>query len=461
MLLRKIKSRFVFSIFISLIISLCFPISAFGVSGPDLLDPLTIPKYENQLDGPMPAFVPKLIIENNQVVRHEYNITMTAFNQQILPPSMNLTTPVWGYGGSAKDSVSGELLGYIQSTPGPTIEAIRRIPTQVNWINNISSSHMMAVDPTLHWANPKNIESAASYPEYPPGVSVAQTPVPLVTHLHGAEVQSYSDGIPDQWYTYNGLKGPNYYTYKETDPNAAVYYYPNTQQPTTLWYHDHALGLTRINMMAGLAGFYLIREEESEVDFVSDLLPSGEHEIPLVIQDRTFCSDGSLFYPEVGINPEVNPYWNHAFLGNSIIVNGKSWPNLDVNRGQYRFRILDASNTRIYSLSFVNAETGQTIPFVQIGSDGGYLKTPVTLNEFIISPSERLDILVDFSNFAPGTKILMKNSLLTFDFPSEEDTIANIMHKKDSNLNNYPHCLIQLLKEKLFQLFLSQITPES
>jgi FtsP/CotA-like multicopper oxidase with cupredoxin domain len=134
-----------------------------------------------------------------------------------------------------------------------------------------------------------------------------------------------------------------------------------------------------------------------------------------------------LFYPQVGINPEVNPYWNHAFLGNSIIVNGKSWPNLDVDQGQYRFRILDASNTRIYSLSFEDAETGQTIPFVQIGSDGGYLKNQVTLDEFIISPSERLDILVDFSGFAPGSKILMKNSLLTFDFPSEEQTIANIM----------------------------------
>lgn len=425
---KKLEHTVFIGILLLLILSFGFPSLVFCSTEPDLLDPLNIPKFENQLDGPPPVYEPAVVMENNEVIRHEYDVTMSSFEQQILPPSMNLTTNVWGYGGLAKDAVTGTPLGYIQSTPGPTIEAVRSIPTQVKWINNISSSHMFPVDPTLHWANPENDPKPTSdFPEYPPGYPDAQTPVPLVTHLHGAEVQSYYDGVPDQWYTSNGLHGSAYYTHEETDSNSAVFYYPNRQQPTTLWYHDHALGVTRINMMAGLAGFYLLREPDNTVDYVADLLPTGKYEIPLIIQDRTFCADGSLFYPQIGVNPDVNPYWNHAFLGNSIVVNGKSWPNLNVDRGQYRFRILDASNTRIYSLSCVNVQTGKNIPIVQIGSDGGYLKNPVTLKDIIISPSERIDILIDFSDLTPGTKVVLKNTLLTFDFPNEEETIGQIM----------------------------------
>ncbi|MEJ2261467.1 MAG: multicopper oxidase domain-containing protein, partial [Nitrosopumilaceae archaeon] len=272
----------------------------------------------------------------------------------------------------------------------------------------------------------------------------------LVTHLHGAEVQSYSDGVPTQWFTYNGLHGPGYYTLKETAPNSAVYLYPNVQQPTTLWYHDHALGITRINMMAGLAGFYLIREPDSSIDYVKDLLPQGKYEMPIMIQDRTFNADGSLFYPETGINPDVNPYWNHAFLGNTIVVNGKVWPNLNVDRCQYRFRILDSSNTRIYSLSCINSQTGETIPMVQIGSDGGYLKSSVTVKEIIISPSERVDVLIDFSDLSPGTKVILKNTLLTYDFPNEDETIGNIMQFTVTNEEGFkPENLPTLLNPTL------------
>ncbi len=122
--------------------------------------------------------------------------------------------------------------------------------------------------------------------------------------------------------------------------------------------------------------------------------------MPLMIQDRSFYSDGSLYFPTVGDNPDIHPYWFQAFLGNTIMVNGKVWPNMNVDNGQYRFRLLDASNARVYILSLVNAETNNLIPFTQIGSDGGYLRTAANITSLTIAPGERADILVDFSNMS-------------------------------------------------------------
>ena len=264
---------------------------------------------------------------------------------------------------------------------------------------------------------------------YPPGYPEAQHPVPLVTHLHGGEVQSYFDGTPNQWFTYNGIHGSDYYTREPTDPNATVYYYPNMQQPTTLWYHDHALGITRINVMSGLAGFYLLRDPN---DPIAPLLPSGKYEMPLVFQDRNFLTDGSFYFPSMGINPNVHPYWMPEFFGNTIMVNGKVWPNMNVDRGQYRFRILDGSNARFYTLWFqiVSPLPVNPLPFILIGSDGGCLRSPVTLTKVTIAPGERIDILVDFSNLAPGTKVILRNSArapFPNGAPPDPKTVGQIM----------------------------------
>ena len=319
-------------------------------------------------------------------------------------------TKVWGYVGKAKNSITGETLGSIASTPGSTFEAIQGIPVQVKWVNNLIDSngkplsYKLPVDPTLHWANPNNMPITANSgiaPAFPPGYTEAQTPVPIVTHLHGGEVQSTSDGNPDAWWTADGKHGPAYNTAIPTEANSAVYIYPNTQQPSTLWYHDHALGLTRLNVLSGLAGFYIIRNAS---DPFEKLLPQGEYEIPLAIQDRSFLTDGSLYYPTEGINPTINPYWQNSFLGNTIIVNGEAWPNMNVKQGQYRFRILDGSNSRFYSLSFSNG-----MAFTQIGADGGYLKAPAQITAKLIAPGERIDILVDFSNIPVGQKIILAN----------------------------------------------------
>ncbi len=425
------KLRIVRAIGVALAVwALLLPTSLFASASPSpaILDPLTIPKYENQLTGPLPVFEPTEITDSNgNAIRYEYTVTMSSFKEQILPPSMGLLTNVWGYGGQSKDPVTGASLGYYQGSPGPTFEAVRGIPVKVKWVNNITSPYMLPVDPTIHWANPTDYGTpTAPFPTYPPGIAAVQSPVPLVTHLHGSETQSYYDGVPEEWFTANGTHGPTYSTYEQTDTNAAVYYYPNTQPSATLWYHDHALGLTRINVMSGLAGFYLLRDQNTTSDYVASSLPTGNYEVPLIIQDRTFYDDGSLWFTTTGLNPDLHPYWSDAFLGNTVLVNGKVWPNLNVNRGQYRFRILDASNSRIYQLSFVDMQTNTKLPFVQIGSDGGYLKAPVNMTGVLMAPAERMDILVDFSNLSPGTKILLINTALT-DPANEVQTVGQVM----------------------------------
>jgi spore coat protein A len=416
----KMKNRqptFVLTILFFILIPVSIPTMVFGQTV-QLLDPSVIPKFVNQLDQPPPIFMPTNITDNsNNLIRQEYTVKVSQFSQQILPtttedgkPTGFGSTTVWGYEGEAENAITHEDLGSVASTPGSTFEAIQGVPVQVKWVNNLIDSngkpltYMLPVDPTLHWANPNNLPmdmTSANAPVFPPGYTEAQAPVPIVTHLHGGEVSSASDGYPDAWWTADGKHGPSYNTAVPTEANSAVFVYPNEQQPTTLWYHDHALGLTRLNVLSGLAGFYIIRNTS---DPVEKLLPNGEYEMPLALQDRSFLADGSLYYPTQGINPTIHPYWQNSFLGNTIIVNGKAWPNINVKQGQYRFRILDGSNSRFYKISFSNG-----MPFTLIGTEGGYLKSPVQLTSQLIAPAERVDILVDFSNIPAGQKIILEN----------------------------------------------------
>ena len=341
-----------------------------------------------------------------------------------------------GYAGQAKDAVTGASLGFFQNSPSATFLATTGVPSKVTWVNNITVPQFLPVDPTIHWADPNNIPMnmpnmpanlRPPYPVYPPGFDGtvtatnpngynAQAPVPLVPHLHGAEVQSFSDGGPNAWFTWNGLHGSTYSTYEPTAANAAVYYYPNGQNPTTLWYHDHALGMTRLNVMSGLAGFYLLKDAPATTtittptandfdQYMNQHFQYGVNEIPLAIQDRSFYANGELWFPTAGINPTIHPYWMPEFFGNTIMVNGRVWPNLDVTQGVYRFRVLDGSNARFYTLSFDNK-----MPFTVIGTEGGYLQKPVVVTSLTIAPGERYDIIADFSAVPIGTKIIMTNT---------------------------------------------------
>jgi FtsP/CotA-like multicopper oxidase with cupredoxin domain len=359
-----------------------------------LLDPTTIPKWENTITGPPPVYV--------ETSKNYYVVNVSQFTQQILPTGYPKTT-VYGYGGLTKDAVTGKPLGYIRNSPGPSFDVKKGVPIKVKYINDLTEPHMFAIDPTIMWANPNGMETPlAPFEEFPPGYEEAQSPIPISVHLHGGEVAPTSDGGPDSWWTYDGKTGSEYYTAEPNGGNDAVFEYPNSQQAATIWYHDHALGMTRLNVVGGLAGFYLIRDNNDKVE---SNLPKGKYEIPLAIQDRVFNTDGTFNFPIDPSDPNVHPYWGPEFFGDTIMVNGLVWPKMNVDQAAYRFRILDGSTARFYNLSLSNG-----MDFTVIGLEGGYLKSAASVKNILIAPGERFDVLVDFSGIAPGTEVFLNNS---------------------------------------------------
>lgn len=352
----------------------------------DPSDPNTIPKYID----PLP--IPELAEHAFNDERDEgYRISMTETFHKF--HSYFPKTKVWGYNGKY---------------PGPTIEAFRDRTTYIKWENHLPEKHLLPYDYTLHGT----IDS----PE-----------VKTVVHLHGAHVEPESDGYPEAWFTRNyALTGPSF--------TKKVYKYTNHQRATTLWYHDHAMGATRLNVYAGLAGFYLIRDElEERLN-----LPEGKYEIPLMIQDKTFNSDGSLFYPEPVITPGA-PI--PGFIGNTISVNGKLWPHLKVEPRKYRLRFLNGSNERHYNLQLSNKAS-----FYQIGTDGGFLPQPNEIKSFNLYPAERMDVIVDFSKYR-GESITLTNSADDADSNTKvimKFRVSTRLSKKDTStiptiLNPYDH----------------------
>jgi spore coat protein A len=400
------------------------------VAGQAILDPADIPKYENEITGPPPVWI---ATPDNGV--DTYEITVSEFQQQILPANTaNCTsnpclTTVWGYGGIAKYA-NGTPIGPLHNAPAATFEATRGTPVQVKWINDLTGSHLFAVDPTLHWASPDPdcmlMDTPPPFAPYPPGYigqspwnCNAQADVPIITHLHGAEVQSTSDGYPEAWYTASGTHGMEY-SGGPTDANYATFTYPNEQPATTLWYHDHALGITRINVLSGLAGFYLLRDDSSFEGVLNTAgLVKSKYEVPLAFQDRTFLNNGDFFFYTEGNSPDDHPYWVPEFFGNTLMVNGLVWPKMYVDQGVYRFRMLDGSNARFYEFRFCENEAVEAddciaadVNIVQIGSDGGFLKNAVPIpadSNLANIPGERLDILVDFSALSAGDEVYLRN----------------------------------------------------
>lgn len=280
-----------------------------------------------------------------------YNLFITEQFQQLhrdLPE-----TRVWGYQGTY---------------PGPTIEARRGEVITVDWINNIRE----AESGILRTEHPLVVDTCLHGPDMTGNVPVT------VTHLHGGKVDSASDGQPELTFA--------------PGQSALTYTYPNDQPASTIWYHDHALGITRLNVYMGLAGFYLIRDDQEEALNI----PRGNYEIPLLIQDRSFNPDGSLRYPDM---------WMEHFFGDFILVNGKVWPFTSVDRGKYRFRLLNGSGSRTYTLALSNAAT-----LWQIGTDSSLLAAPVPLTTLTLQPGERADVIIDFAPYAPGTEIVLTNA---------------------------------------------------
>jgi spore coat protein A len=177
-----------------------------------------------------------------------------------------------------------------------------------------------------------------------------------------------------------------------------------------VWYHDHAVGNTRTNVYAGLAGAYLIRDDQDTGEAGNPLgLPAGPYEIPLVLQDKTFNADGSMFYPTQGVT-EFHPQWVPEFFGDVAVVNAKIWPFVDVEPRRYRLRIVNGSQSRFYNLQFANENSGKALPFTQIGAEGGLLRAPVPMTALLIAPGERADVIIDFAGRRNASFIVTNNA---------------------------------------------------
>ena len=422
------------------------------------LDPASVPKYQTPLL--IPPVMPRAgtIVQPGGKPVDYYEISMRQFAQQILPAGLPATT-VWGYGAVSSESRRGLLL---HNAPSLTIEAMWNRPVRVKWINELVDAngdflpHLLPVDPTLHWANPPGGTAGRdTRPTFTETPGPYTGPVPIVTHVHGAVgVADDSDGYAEAWYLpaagniqdgfategtwYDFFAGKAAAAYGVAwGPGFATFQYPNENRASTIWYHDHALGMTRLNVYAGPAGFYLVRGGPDDAVLDSrtgrpaslpgpaprenDKFPPNKpyREIPIAIQDRSFNADGSLFYPDSReffdgiVHPyipdgEFSPIWNPEFFGNTIMVNGNTWPFFGVERRRYRFRFLNGCQSRFLILDFSN------IPGVevwQIGNEGGFLAAPVNLtaanaNRLLIGLAERADVIVDFSNVPVGNYAL-------------------------------------------------------
>ncbi len=337
----------------------------------------TLPKFVDAL--PIPATIAPVGSVRGVPF---FEVTMREFRQK-LHRDLRATT-LWGYNGMY---------------PGPTFETRRGHPIAVRWRNNLPTKHILQIAP-LH------------------GAELPTPEVRTVVHVHGLKVLPDSDGYPESWFT-NGFaqKGPTF--------TGEIYHYPNDQAATGLWYHDHALGITRLNLYTGLEGFYFVRDDDE--DHLN--LPKGPYEVPLMIQDRLLDPDGSLQYPvSDNSDPEVPLYWVPEFFGDTVLVNGKIWPHLEVEPRKYRFRILNGSNARFYHLTLNECRwdgdrLGSPGPdLIQIGTDGGFLPAPVRLPVGLtIAPAERCDVIIDFSD-AEGMFFCLNNDAKA-PFPDGDDVV--------------------------------------
>jgi len=417
------------------------------------LDPVDVDKYV------LPLIKPPAMPGQSSKNKDKYKIGVRQFQQRILSPGHPMTT-VWSYGSIDHPGTVRE--GGTFNYPAFTIEASWNKTTQVLWRNELVDGHgnflphLLPVDQTLHWANPPG--GVAGRDKRGFDQAPYQGPVPIVTHVHGAHTAEDSDGYAEAWYLPDANDTPagyattgtffDYFNAKyghDWSPGTASFKYPNDQPATTLWYHDHSLGMTRLNVYAGPAGFWLIRGGPNDLDLgyvapgVGDD-PLGEYtEIPVALQDRSFNADGSLFYPDNraffegldpgelqipfipdeacdGLSSDVSPIWNPEFFGNMMVVNGFTWPYLDVEQRRYRFRFLNGCNSRFLVLKMTSSPrmnndhfNAPQYKFWQIGADQGFLPAPVELDYLLMAPAERADVIVDFTNVPVGELYLVND----------------------------------------------------
>ncbi len=512
------------------------------------LDPLTIPKYVT------PLVIPPVM--DNTGTANTYDIAVRQFKQQILPGGIWATLPgctrqkctfpattVWGYGPSADPTPAVAPAANSQfNYPAYTIETTSTVPVSAQWHNELVVNpddcfaaarprkaascnylpHLLPVDRSLHWANPELLPcmdgntppNARKHTDCMPDPADSGTlllqpytgPVPMVVHVHGAHVDGNSDGYPDAWWLPAANNIPAGYATSGTLFSDAIgnktgaegyvdFHYRNDGPAKTDWYHDHSLGITRLNVYAGPAGFWLIRggdwdgatvyrdgatvygtnrpqpavlpgpapargQRVLDLNVPGNAVRSKIREIPMVIQDRSFNANGSLFYPAsraffdgytgpyAGSRPistDIAPIWNTEAFFNAMVVNGVTWPVLEVAQAKYRFRLLDGCNSRFLNLALFQVvkdkknpkapdKLGAELPFYQIGAEQGQMPKVVEVRTgfattlpgngtlpvptpaadpaqaLLMASAERADVIVDFSGLPNGTVVRMINT---------------------------------------------------
>ena len=401
-----------------------------------------------------------------------------------------LFTPIWGVG-SAKNflTLAGQTAStwspnnYLATWPSISIWAKKDRPVVVKWINEFPNQHVYcphpeaadwpcAIDRTFMGVKAKIDPALAStLPNTVSWEGVNQYGSPQqpdnswVTHLHGGDIPPATDGFAEKWFgnlnsapAYNGVAG-NYVNPPFENPlnrvlsrpagvNSAVYTYPMMQEEATIWFHDHTLGKTHHNVLAGPAGFFPVRDDARHVagadlawlnafEATKDALGAPAYDLFLAIQDRSFNDNGSINFSNglgqavpaapppplgassvtSGANPQVHPVWVPEYFGDHALVNGVIWPKKAVDAGWYRLRIVDGSDSRCWTIGFsttvpaVGSKPNANVPFFVIANDQGYLPRPVAVpaNELTMCPGERYEIIVNFAPYA-GRNITMTNS---------------------------------------------------
>jgi spore coat protein A len=367
-------------------------------------------KFIQALPGLGPAGIP-VAAPTSYLGADYYQLVAGEYTQQ-LHPELPHATRLWGYA----DATTG-----VHRHLGPVIVAQRGTPVRLSVTNYLPSVHPLPVDTSL------------------PGADLA--PNRIAVHLHGGHVPWVSDGGPFSWFGADGTYGPSAISAPDMGspaPGTFNYYYPNDQSARLMWYHDHALGITRLNAYAGLASAYVLRDLAEAALIASGAIPTNE--IPLVIQDKTFKTQadawgqpGDLWYPSE-YNPEdlappalpPLPSCVPEFFGDTMLVNGLVFPTAHVEQRKYRLRVLNACNARFCTLRLFYAQGAdfpqsaepnlQTPgpPFVQIGTEGGFLPDPVLLDgsrgaTLLLAPAERADLIVDFSTVPAGSIMILYN----------------------------------------------------
>jgi FtsP/CotA-like multicopper oxidase with cupredoxin domain len=407
---------------------------AFAVDqGPGLSDPALQPKFTELVPNALhPGF-----IYNTRRGKIKVAVGQTVQYTGLVNGGTPVPTTVWGYGDKQ-----------FYTWPGRTFQVKSNRPLEVKWENRLidalgnplpyiitgkdnsslfggnpayNFTGRSVVDTSLHWAY-----SLMGYEAF----NIATNGVPIVAHVHGGHSDFQYDGNPEFFFSPGwGVRGPQWVEKK--------YLYDNSQPAGTVWYHDHALGITRLNVYAGMAGFYIIRDDDDTglVDNPLDL-PAFPYEAAFAIQDKMFKADGELFYPAFPGDPFYDDFITGEgatlppaqfpgggptalaeFFGDHMVVNGKIWPKMNVEPRNYRLRLLNGCDSRFLVIRFREAATqtsttldgaGDPITFTVIGSDQGLASSPTTVDTLVFETGSRYDIIFDF-NSLDGKRIIMEN----------------------------------------------------